>query len=207
MPVPLMEDVRALLGPYHGRLRHVVESAWGEWETVRDFQAGLERGPVIYSRTVANYVFDAIARAALREFADDPRVNVRVEPQTVKFFFRGALCARFKKGGASGLGQNIPTQAALAFERAEGLLPDAPPGTGKVEIIWLPNEIGTRLEHVLVAARDGEHLLWNYEIDGSSGVAGLGAPVAPFPTRPIADTSDESLIRPKALPARRTGDG
>jgi hypothetical protein len=74
-----------------------------------------------------------------------------IEAQTFKVLVGGVIL-RFKKGGDDKLGCNIPTQAALAFMEADGVLPGMPPECGKVEVIWRSNEIGTALECVLVRA-------------------------------------------------------
>jgi hypothetical protein len=195
---PVKEDVQAIFAPYHARIRSVVERAWEEWRVVAVFRTTRHFAPVLYSRTVANYVFDAIARNAVSEFAADASVHIKIEPQTVKFFFKGAVLARFKKGDDNGLGQNVSTQAVLAFVDADGTLPNLPAKTAKVEFIWLPNDIQTSLDYVLVVARDNDHLLWDYEIKPSEPGSGSGT-IVPFPTPPISpDGSDnERLVRPK----------
>jgi hypothetical protein len=198
MPYPVKTEVQDTLAPYHRRIRRVVERAWAEWRAVAAFRADQKFGPLMYSRTVANYVFDAIARIAVIEFADDASVHLEIETQTIKFFFKGTVFARFKKGDDSKLGQNVPTQAALAFVAADGIFPGLPPETSKVEFIWLANDIHTRLEHVLVVARDGDRLLWDYEIEPGEPAAGAGT-VVPFPQPPVppAPPQNEGLVKPK----------
>ena len=199
MPHPIKEQVQADLEDFHERIRSVVERAWAEWRAIAAFRAENNFTPFLYSRTVANLMFDAIARNAIAEFAGDPSVHVEIETQTIKLFFRGAVFARFKKVDDNKLGQNIPTQAALAFEFVEGAFPGLPAETAKVEFIWLANEINTRLEHVLVVARDGDRLLWDYEI-GAIPAAGAGT-VIPFPeppTPPPPAGEGDDLVTPKA---------
>lgn len=198
MPHPVEEEVREILLPFHGRIRLVVERAWAEWRTVEKFRTDVGMSAILYSRTVANYVFDAIARFALAEFMTDPSVHLKIEAQTIKIFFKGGVCGRFKKGDDSRLGQNVPTFAALSFEYADGLLPGLPSETAKVEFIWLANEINTRLEQVLVVARDGDKLIWDYEIDEEAPSAGTGT-VVPFPVAPAPKPPDdnEELVKPK----------
>jgi hypothetical protein len=111
-------------------------------------------------------------------------------------FFKGRVCARFKRGDDDKLGQNVATQTALAFEDADGELPGFPAETVKVDFIWLANDLNTRLEHVLVVARDGDRLLWEYEIEeepasGSGTVIPFPDPTAPKPS------GDDDLITPK----------
>ena len=105
------QAVRQVLQPFHSRIKGVVERAFQEWLTLRDCMSAQGFDPPLYPRTVSNYVFDAVARNAIREFAIDPFVSVRAEPQTVKFIFGNVVVARFKKGDANNLGQNLRTQA------------------------------------------------------------------------------------------------
>ena len=193
------EDVQAVLAPYHERIASVIARAWSEWRVISAFRAEHSYDPVIYSRTVANHVFDAIARIAIREFAEDFSVNVKVEAQTVKFFFNGSVLARFKKGDGNKLGQNNPTQAVLDFVTQDCILPGMPPETAKVEFVWIPNSILTAIDRILVVARDGNRLLWDYEITQSTGA------VLPFPAGAVDsdDLDTEGLVRPR-LPAGKS---
>jgi hypothetical protein len=196
MPVPVKEDVQGILEPYHRRIRSVVERAWAEWRAVADFRSESSFSPVLYPRTVANYVFDAIARIAIAEFAGETSVHIRIEAQTVKFFFKSGVLARFKKGDDQKLGRNIQTQTVMAFTDADGCFPGMPPETAKIEVIWLPNDLHTRLENVLVVARDNDRLLWEYEIEPLAEEAGM---LIPFPP-PLTDPDgmdNEGLVNPK----------
>lgn len=203
MARPVRADVQGVLEPYHRRIRRIVEEAWAEWRAVDGFRKRQKFGPVLYPRTVANYIFDAIARLAIKEFADDSSVHVEIEAQTIKIVFKSVVLARFKKGDDDKLGQNIPTQSVLAFIDADGIFPGMPPETSKVEFIWLANEIHTRLEHVLVVARDGDELLWDYEI-GPADEA--GATIIEFPAPPLAPTpsDDDKLVTPKKPDIKKT---
>ncbi len=122
---------------------------------------------------------------------------VDVEAQTFKFAVKG-IAARFKKAGDDKLGRNIATQAVLAFVEADGELPGL--GVfGKVEFVWFPNDLWTSIDRVLMVARDGDQLLWEYEIEGEAGSL-VELPVAP----PPPDSGD--LVKPKATPSKKTQD-
>lgn len=199
MTVPTKSEAKSALAPYHDLIREVVEAAWAEWRELQALRVDKGMAPILYTRTISNYVFDAIARRAIPRFAAQAKVHVEVEAQTFKLFVNGLL-VRFKKGGHDKLGCSIPTLAAQLFEDADAQLPGFPPETGKVEIIWLPNSIWTQLDRVLVVARDGDRLLWEYEIESASG-AGSGD-VIPFPTPTdgAAGPSSEDLVKPKGTP-------
>jgi hypothetical protein len=166
------------------------------------FRARRGMSPILYSRSIANYVFDAVARRAIPAFGAEPRITVKIEAQTFKIFVGGLVAARFKQGGEDRLGQNQLTQAALAFMDANGVLPDLPPETAKVEVIWLLNDIRTQIETLLVVARDGDHLVWEYEI----GDPRESVKVIPMPPQPIEPPEPEAgdLVKPKATPTQKS---
>ena len=198
---PSKAEVQRALKEYEPRLWSIFERAWAEWRQVAALMNENELGPFLYSRTVANIVFDAIIRHAVAELGSDDGVHTKVEAQTMKFFFGGKVLARFKKCDVNGLGRSIPTLAALTFEDADGLFPDLPPETTKVEFLWVANEIGTQLEEVLVVARDGKKKIWEYSIVPESG-----AEVVSLPSSKSPDTDNDELVRPK-VPQKQQVEG
>lgn len=175
-----MEDVQATLSPYHGHIKQVIADGYDEWQRVSTFRAMNGYSPVLYSRTIANYVFDAIARNAQATFGRDRTVRIREEAQTIKFIFAGKVIVRFKKGDDDHLSKNILTQAVLDYLDPQQTLPGFPPEAAKVEIVWSANDIGTAIEEILVVARDGDTVLWSYRVDDDAGEAG-DSNVLPFP--------------------------
>lgn len=155
--------ILSVLSPHLSAIRQVVEEGWSEWQGLDQVRRRQKMAPLLYPRTVANYVFDSIARAALAKFQGIPGVYLQSKSQTFKVIINGQVCARFKKGDDEGLGSNIPTQAALAFIDPQGMLPGLPP-VAKVEIIWAANALGTALNSVSVVARDGDILLWRHDL-------------------------------------------
>lgn len=198
-----MEEVKAALSPYHVRIKQVVIEGYDEWRRVAAFRATSGYSPVLYSRTVANYVFDAIARNAQTVFGREKAVRIRQETQTIKFIFAGKVIVRFKKGDEDHLGKNILTQAILDYLDPQQTLPGFPPEAAKVEIVWTANEIGTAVEDVVVVARDGNTLLWSYRIDDDAGEAG-GVSVLPFPDGPTPDDFSPLVVVKPRKPERES---
>lgn len=192
-----IEAVRQALTPYHGKIRACVLGGFAEWRDTQNYRVSMGYAPNLYSRTNSNDIFDAIMRRAIPMLGAEDRVFVKTEAQTAKFVIAG-VAARFKKAGDDGLGCNIPTQAAMAFMDAERTLPGLPPETAKIELIWEPNAIWTKVERVLVVARDGDRLLWDYEIGAEAGQSDI-TPMNPTrgPDQP-EDASD--LVKPKVVP-------
>ncbi|WP_040300651.1 hypothetical protein [Agrobacterium albertimagni] len=192
-----MDEVQAVLAPYHSQIQRVVVDSYEEWQRVSSFRAMSGYSPVLYSRTMANYVFDAIARNAQSTFSCDRTVLIRQESQTIKFIFGGKVIVRFKKGDEDNLGKNILTQAVLDYLDPQQILPGFPPEAAKVEIVWSSNEIGTSIEEILVVARDRHALLWSYRIDDEAGGVDESG-VLPFPTGPGPDEfSPLVVIKPR----------
>jgi hypothetical protein len=200
MPIPSMAETKAKLSPYHGIIRSVIDEAWAEWRKVQRFREDNGFNPVLYARTISNYMFDAIARRAIPRLGAEAKVLLQTDAQTFKAYVNGVL-VRVKKGGEDGLGCNWPTQTALAFEEVGGHFPGFPAETTKVEIIWLPNDIWTKVEQLLIVARDGDKMLWQYEIPADEGT-GIVKRLPIWPSDP-GHISGNGLIKPKVAKAKK----
>lgn len=196
------DAVREHLEPYHGRLWSVINRAHEEQVALKRARAELGFAPVLYARTNANSMFDAVARYATAEFAGDADVRVLHETQTVKFAFGDVVLLRFKKGDQDHLGQNLPTQRVLDFVSMQNSFAGFPPSATKIEILYATKEVEERLDSVIVAARDGDNLLWYYSIDS---VQADREAVVPFP-QPMVPRGEEDDSRPLIVPIRRSGD-
>jgi len=192
-----IDAVRTALAPYHGKIHACVLGGFAEWRDTQTYRISKGYAPNLYSRTNSNDIFDAIMRRAIPTLGAEDKIFVKAEAQTAKFVIAG-VAARFKKAGEDGLGCNIPTQAAMAFMDANRTLPGLPPETAKIELIWEPNAIWTKVQRVLVVARDGDRLLWDYEIvaDAEDGAI---APLLPAGPQDQPDDASD-LVKPKVLP-------
>ena len=190
-----MEEVKEALSPYLDRIKQVVTNGYKEWRTVEDFRLAAGFGPTLYPRTIANSVFDAIARNSRGAFGGDRNIRIHYETQTIKCIFDNTVIARFKKGDDGHLGQNIPTQAVMDYLDPQHTLPGFPPAA-KVEIMWKADDLGTAIEEVTVAARDGKHLLWSYRIEDAE--EGVRAGVVELPLGPTpGEFSPLVVARPR----------
>lgn len=192
MPLSI-EKAQEIWGPHHSRIVGVIRSAWDEFKTTQRCRIEAGFSSLMYDRTKSNDIFDGIARYAIAEFGSDDKFTLKNQAQTFKLFHQGC-CIRFKKGGADLLGRNWPTQEAMAFMEADGVLPGMPPHTAKLEIIWRANELFTDLDSVHIVSRDGEKLIWEYSID----LADDAGVVVALPTNPVEPDGDgDNLIKPK----------
>ena len=175
MSVPNMLEVRELLAEFEPRIRAAIERAWQEWLDYPD------KGKLIFqARFRATFVFDAIARNAMLEFAGDKSIHVKVEKQTVKFLFNNQVFTRFKKGNSKGVGSNIETQAVLDFIDPDRTIPGLLPNILRVEFCYGIDELGLNLSEISVVARDRNRRIWAYPIDRAMPTAD----VIPFPPGP-----------------------
>ena len=182
--------VRAELQPYEHRIRRVIDQAWADYLTIPF------RHKFLFARTRANIVFDLIAGYLLQEFDDDPKVKLINKDETIKVLVNDTVLFRIKKANEAGLGSNISTQAVMEFVLQESLFAGILPDLVKVEICYFEDQVGVEIGSVAVTARDGDRLLWSYEIDRREPGA-TGAEIIDFPPLPGDD-------RPPDVTPRKT---
>jgi hypothetical protein len=171
MPTANEQAVRAALAKYEIVLSRAVHDGWGDW---RALQLG---GRLLFpARSRACVVYDFIVQRAMAMLGDDRAVRVIRRDETVKFIFGDTVALRFKKANDNGLGSNIQTQATLGFVEQQQQLPGVP-NVHKVEVVYVLNRLQTRIEQVLVVARDGDVCLWNYDITPDSGTTIIQLPM------------------------------
>lgn len=187
MAVPPIDEVQAVLGDFEIRLRSILESAWGEWQTLPS------RGS-LSPRSRASIVFDFIKRRALEEFLDDPNIRPLPKGQTIHFLFGDRVLLRFKKANSSGLGSNIETQAVLEFIDPQLQLVDLPE-IYRVEACYHLDKLATKVALVTVSARQRNRRLWSYEMRRPQ--SGIVVPLPPAPQSP--DDGAPAEVRPRKV--------
>lgn len=184
MPVAVEAEVKEVLTTHEARLYAVVRGAWHD-----DWLSSPHRSQIRFPRTRANLVHEFMVRRAIAEFDGDPEVKVFIRDETAKFLFRDRVLVRFKKANVNGLGANIETQAVLAFVDPQLTLPGIPGDVQKIEICYLLDDLQTRIDHVVVSARDGDTRLWSYHLNDQRADV-----VLPLP-QPIAPAGDGAVVR------------
>lgn len=165
MPIAKEHVVRAALAKYETNLSDAIHGAWQDWR-----ELPLTGRLKFVGRSRACLVYDFIVQRAMATLADDTSVNFIEGDETVKLVFDGIVALRFKKANESGVGSNIKTQATLGFVEQQQELPGIP-GVHKVEMVYVLNRLQTKIDQVLVVARDGDHCLWSYEVTTDGGAA------------------------------------
>ncbi len=157
----------------------------------------------VYKRTDSADIFDSVIQAAMAEFTGKLGIEVFPNGSTARFLFGGKVLARFKKASRKGRGQNIKTGANDKLLKASLPFPDAPQAM-KVEICWKVNELGTGYTDVKVTARDGNRVLWTYEMPGGA------QEIIEFPTKPAVIPPKRRTVAKLKNPAKtkkNTGGG
>ncbi len=196
MPLPIEGSIRPVLRPYEERIGNVITRAWDVW-----FKSTSKR-TFAYRRVRASAVHELMVREARREFERDRPRDVRVieGPETIYLQFKEAVVIRLKKGNRRGLGQNNPTQTSLAFITPSADVHELPlglPNVQRVDVTYILNKLETRIEQVLVVARDGGKRLWKYGIFPRAAEV---APITVLPIRPKAPARPDEVVR---VPSRR----
>jgi hypothetical protein len=194
MSLPTIAAVQPILADFEPRLRKAIEAGWADWMKTPN------KALFIFPRTRSNAVFDHIARHAMAEFANDSDVRTVKKDQTVKFLFKGQVFLRIKKANSVGLGQNIPTQAVLAFITPQREIPGLLKDVHKIEICYKLDDLATKMERIVVTARAMNRKLWAYELRGR----GEGADIVRFPSKGPSDLTPPAVRIRK--PKRDTGD-
>jgi hypothetical protein len=150
--------VQSVLRSYEDAIFKAVHGAWSDW---RELPLG---GRLLFpGRTRACLVHDFMVQRAIAAWTGDSAVRVIRRDETAKFVVAGQVLLRFKKADDRGLGSNIPTQAALDFAEQQHELPGIP-NVHKIEVVYALNRLQTQIDRVVVVARDGDAVIWDYPI-------------------------------------------
>jgi hypothetical protein len=193
-----MDQVQKIIEPFTDDIWSMFDDAFEEWKRVSTARSEGSLSRHLYSRTKANDIFDAVARSAMKRFADVASVHVFDQPTSFKLLMHGEVLVRFKKSGENGVGQNIETQAELNFCNPQSELPGLPPEASKVEIVYHEHPLGTHAERLVVVCREGKNVLWDYELLRPESKESI----VPMPL-PDLDDDDTPLVKPKIAPAAK----
>ena len=177
MSYPEEDLVRDVLKPLDEVLIDVHLKAWGrlisnpEWPTLAFVSTG------------SKMMHDFVVQEAAFALDDMPGVHKIAHDKSVRYLVGDRVLFRFKKGNRDGLGSNIDTKANYDFIDADVDLLNLP-GIMKVEVLWYPNRLMTKLDKVEVAARDGKSRLWGYALGEEPDIGMLPTPLPIQPAAP-----------------------
>lgn len=179
---PTEPYVRSVLGPQEPCLCGMFERSW---QTVASLPG---RSQMDYKRTVATLMHQFMMNEVRAEFGEGGEVRRMESHETIRLLVGRTLVVRLKKMDRRGFARAIPTQTTLALTNAlDSSLFDTSemPTIFNVDMGYVLNELETRIEDILVAARYGDAVIWSYEADrGATAIAGEIAPAPIVPLSP-----------------------
>lgn len=191
MSYPTTDEVYRVLERYEQPLMSAHLKAWDRlvsntaWPTL------------IFQRTASSMMHDFIVQEAGTALDDLPEIRRIDHDKSVRYLVEDRVLFRFKRGTRNGLGSNIDTQANDDFIDAEVDLLGIPQ-IWKVELLWYPNKLRTKLDRVEVSARDGKRRLWAYKLGSEPDIATLPLEL---PVDPTAEARPATgLVTVKPLP-------
>lgn len=200
MPLPLREVVEPVLEPLEDNILGIYAGAWSDWK--EDAHCGVFR----YKRTRADLVHEHAIRRALEVFSGANDVRPIPGQETCHFLCGDRVMFRLKKGDDDGRTSNIQTELALAYHDPQSTLFELPQ-VHRVDVAYVLNSLETEIAKILVVGRNGQRILWSYDIMARKGSADLAPPLPMQPTPPR-----RSLVKlrgPSVIPfpgERKAGD-
>lgn len=179
---PTEPYVRAVLGPIEPALCSLIDAAWDE----------LRRSPIRaeldFKRATATLMHQLLMNRVRQRFVSQPDVHLMADHETIRLLVNRTLRVRLKKMDKRGRTRAAPTQMTLELTNADEArlfgLADLP-AIYNVDMGYVLNDLETRVDSILVAARHGEAVLWSYEADrGSALIAGIVTPAPESPMSP-----------------------
>lgn len=192
LPDDSMETCRKHLEPYHPLFWAAFSGAFEQFRKLSpDHQAVLSGT----KRAKATVIWAFAMHEAARLFGSDQGVTAHTKYESTTYEIRsGQILTRLKKVTRKGYSRNIPTARALGyfavgqFEIFDQMW--AVPT--RVDVGYVSDNLGQRVEKVLVVARRGMFIKWKYEIarpaEGTRvrPIITPTAPITPTPTRIVA---------------------
>jgi len=198
MPKPPVEaDIRQLLKPREPVINRLYLDAWDRWCKIPGRAA-------LYRRVRAGLIHNFVMNAAPTAFAPDRGIHVieRRGYETLLFLVDDRLLFRFKMGDSHGISSNIETQTELAFtDPQESLALLDLPDVQRVDVCYVLNMIQTKIDRVLVVARDGPGAIWSYQIYPEPKEERAPVMLPMKPRLPKGSSSADNVVR---LPDRGT---
>jgi hypothetical protein len=184
LAIPDKNIVQSMLEPFEPEIDRCVRKAFQDW---REIKKGHN---LLYNRTRATVIHDRTIYWALDIFPAIQDIKIIQKYETAWFLVNKGndeAIFRFKKGHGIGFSRNLPTINSLAFHDPEQntLWPEA----HRVEIIHLLNIFKTKIDRILVVARNGKHIAWSYPIFPQNIVVDI-------PSITTSQSSAENVLRP-----------
>lgn len=158
------DDAREVIAPYEERIAAAIDRAWSS------VAANPDRAAFNLKRTVATVMHQFMMNELRAEFGSERGVHLVEEYETIRIVLDQRLLVRVKKMDRRGVTVAHTSQALLGF-----IYPDVPkvvalPWAEKelcaelpcVDMGYVLNGLGTKITQKIVAARNGDAVVWSY---------------------------------------------
>ncbi len=179
------DDARRILAPHQPRLAGVIDRSWAR------LAANPDRASFNMKRTVATVMHNFMMNELRIEYPKSDRSVFLMEGfETIRMLIDRYLVVRVKKMDERGVTHAQETQASLSFITPDEpiILPhlpfaeeEVPTDMASVDMGYVLNDLGTRIDSKLVTARRGDAVAWSYSFDVEAPSADLSLTPAPTP--------------------------
>jgi hypothetical protein len=159
---PTEPYVRGVIGPYEPELCQLIRRSW------KRVTENPDRASFDLKRMVATFMHQMLMNEVRATYTDTPDVRLLEAHETIRLLIEKTLLVRLKKMNRRGYARNHSSQATLAFTNVITPLPFALvelPEVYTVDVGYVLNDLETKIDLILVAARFGESVLWSYQAD------------------------------------------
>jgi hypothetical protein len=187
---PHKEEVKRLILPHQDAINALFLGAWDRWWKNPDRATS-------FHRTRACIVHNYLMNDAVPVMRARKGVHVVEKHETAFFIVAQRLLFRLKKGDDKGLSSNVGTQASLAFsdpDKPLSLFTDLP-YVWRVDIAYVLNYLQTKIDQIVVVARDEKRILWSFQIYGSAAEGEAPPPPTVLPVSPHIPPPADSGLR------------
>ena len=191
---PTEPFVRAVLAPHEPAICDLIHSSW------QQVRSSPHLSDLIYKRSVAVLMHQFLMNNIKGTFGGSS-VRLMEGHETIRLLIDKTILLRLKKMDRRGYTRAIQTQACLAFTNISPRLPfylSQVPDLAVVDMGYVLNDLETKIEHILVAARFGESVIWSYAAE--EGGTEANAKIAPAPKLPA---TSGNIIRLRADARKR----
>lgn len=159
MPLVTENEVKASLQPYFDDMTTLLMAAFDDW-MASPFAASMQDPKVR-----ANLVWNQFLYRAKAHFEGHHTVRVESMQHWSGLIVAGSFFVRMKKGGPHMLSRNYPTRSALEFNDVNVDLFD---GIARLELIYGLDDLGTKIDRIIIAQRHKNRILWAIDLLGDA---------------------------------------
>lgn len=161
MTIPIEERVKSTLAPFENDLAQIPLEAFQGWIESSEYKY------TNHPRIKTNIIWGRMIYLARQKFGQRPEIRFKEHYGTVSIIVEGlehSVLFRLKKANKKGISRNVQTKLSDAFhDHGQRNLFDAL-DPDRVEVVYVLNNLGTKVDDIRVVGRSGKLLVWSYSI-------------------------------------------